>query len=184
MRPHGLEHVVRHEHVLFEVAPRLLEPAAHIGVRGEMKDLLGAREHATDPIGIEQASFAQLGRGVQKLPKAARQVVDDTDTSAARHERVHDVTADEAGAARHDHGFCLEAQRHHSAEYHGRRAANNRPAENQLTRDSKRDFKRKMEKHRTKIQEHTQEAQEQVEKAEQRQRNAEEPESPLSDRTE
>ncbi len=45
------------------------------------------------------------------------------------------------------------------------------------------DFKRKVEKHRTKSAEHAQETQGQVEKDEQRQRDAEEPESPLSDRT-
>ena len=46
------------------------------------------------------------------------------------------------------------------------------------------DFKRKMERHRTKGRQHTRETQEPVEKAEQRQRNAEDPESPSSDRTE
>src|SRR3954465_391221 len=105
-----------------------------------MEHQVRARKQRTNLVEVEQSRFAQLGPRIDELPKTGRQIVDDAHARATLEQGVDQVAADEAGPARNHDRARLETSRHSPApSYHGRRAANSRPAENQGTRANSRD---------------------------------------------
>ena len=58
--PHRLEHVRRGDRVLLEIAPRMLQPVAHVGVGLQVEDPVATLERALQQATVEHIALDQL----------------------------------------------------------------------------------------------------------------------------
>src|SRR5205814_1387640 len=99
-----LEHLRCGERVLLEVALRMVEALAHVGVRRQVEDRVAAFDRAAEERAVEDVAFDELYSRpgeelLGELPPAGREVVVDDDLDPVRREPLDEGAADEAGAA-------------------------------------------------------------------------------------
>ena len=102
--PHRLEHLERGLGVLAEVAARVLEAEADVGVRRHVEDDVAACERARQQLAVEDIALDDRGsvRPLERLdegPLAGREVVVDDDLGAVGEKSLGQMAPDEAGTA-------------------------------------------------------------------------------------
>ena len=100
-----LENIVGRDDVLFQIHLGIVDPAPHIGVRGEVEDRVGAAKDGRDRTLVEEVlpvkGDDRPGR-LEEFEVARGEVVHDFNLSAFTDEAIDDVAADETRTARDD----------------------------------------------------------------------------------
>ena len=108
VRLRGAENVNRPLEVDPCVVRRVRNGLAHVDLGGEMEDHvgLGAAHGVAHSLGVADVDLLERGSAGQRVLEvfalAGGEVVDDDDLIPAREESVHEVRADESGAARYE----------------------------------------------------------------------------------
>jgi hypothetical protein len=103
------KHDLRAGHVHAETTRRLLDAERHAHERSEVKHVATSAECAVHRRLVRDVALDQDGLSRQRRDAAGGQVVEHADLCASRDERMAEMSADEASAARDEHAATRKA---------------------------------------------------------------------------